>query len=57
MSEIHKNCFNYNEYYSLLNEKKRRSKYLVLGPGAQRTFWLSSRTPLGYLLTSCPGLK
>ena len=33
----------------------RRSKYLVLGPVAQRTFRLSGRTPLGYLLTSCPG--
>ena len=31
--------------YSLLNDKKRRSKYLVLGPGEQRTFRLSSRTP------------
>ena len=31
-------------YYSLLNDKKR-SKYLVLRPGARRTFRLSSRKP------------
>ena len=32
--------------YTLLNDKKKwLSKYLVLGPGAQRTFRLSSRTP------------
>ena len=31
-------------YHSLLNDKKR-SKYLVLGPGARRTFRLLSRTP------------
>ena len=30
---------------SLLNYKKYRSKYLVLGPGARRTFRLTSRTP------------
>ena len=29
-----------------MNEiKERRSKFLVLGPGERRTFWLSSRTP------------
>ena len=32
----------YNCYYSLSN-KKKRSNYLVLGPGAQRTFLLSNR--------------
>ena len=47
--------FEYIILYSLLNDKKRRLKYLVLGPSARRTFRLSSRTPLGYLLTSCPG--
>ena len=30
--------------HKLLNNKKR-SKYLVLGPGARRTFRLSGRTP------------
>ena len=34
---------------------KRRSKFLVLGTGTRRTFWLSSCTPLGYFLMSCPG--
>ena len=32
-------------YLSLLNDKKRRSKCLVLLPGEQKTFRLSSRTP------------
>ena len=36
-----------------IERKKRHSKYLVLGPGARKTFRLSSRTPLLYLLTSC----
>ena len=31
--------------YSLLNDKNIGSKYLILGPGVQRTFRLSSRTP------------
>lgn len=30
-------------------------KYLVLGSGTIKTFRLSSLTPLGFLLTSCPG--
>jgi len=34
---------------------KKCSKYLFLEPGARRTFRLLSFTPLGYLLTSCPG--
>ena len=35
--------------------QKKRSKQLVLGLGVQFFFLLSSRTPLGYSLTSCPG--
>ena len=35
----------YTLLYFIERQKKRRSKYLVLGPGAQRTFRLSSRTP------------
>ena len=35
---------NFQYLYSLLNDKKKHSKYLVLGLGARRTFWLSSRT-------------
>ena len=31
--------------YCLLNDKKIRSKGLVQGPGVQKTFRLSSRTP------------
>ena len=41
------------QYYILFNN----SKYLVLGPGAQRTFRLTSRKPLGYLKMSCIVLK
>ena len=41
--------------YSLLNDKKIHSRCFVLEPGAQKTFWLLSLTPLGYGLTSCPG--
>ena len=41
-----------NKVYRL---NKRRSIYLTLGPGAQKTFRLSSRTPLHRcFLTSCP---
>ena len=36
-----------------MERKKKRLKYLVLGPGSRRTLRLSSRTPLGYNLTSC----
>ena len=35
---------------------KNSSKHLVFGYGAQRIFWLSSRTPR-VSLTSCPGKK
>ena len=28
-----------------IERKKRRSKYFILGPGANKTFRLSSRTP------------
>ena len=35
---------------------KQCSRNLVLGPGARRTYWLSSRIPLSYLLMSCLGL-
>ena len=31
--------------YNFWNGKKRRSKYLILAPGARRTFYLSSHTP------------
>ena len=31
-------------YYSFVKDEKRRSKYLVLGPGVRRTFQSSSRT-------------
>ena len=39
---------------SLLNDKKN-SKFLVLGPGARRTFRFLTRTPRILFLTSCPG--
>ena len=38
---------------SIVSKDKTHSKFLVLGLGARRTFWLSSSTPLGYLSTSC----
>ena len=38
---------------SLLSDKKRRSDYLVVWQSFTKN--LSSRTPPGYLLTSCPG--
>ena len=42
--------------FSEFVEQHKKTKYLVLESGARRTFRLSSRTPLGYFLTSCPGL-
>ena len=41
----------------LLNDQKTTLKSLVIGPGAQRSFWLSSRSLVGYLLMSCSGQK
>ena len=37
-----------------MNYKKKCSKLLVIGLCAGKTFRLSSRKPLEYLLTSCP---
>ena len=37
----------YDCIYCLFNNKKKRFKFLVLGPGARRTFWFSSRTQVG----------
>ena len=44
-------------FFNLLNDKEKRSKYLVLGPSARRTFQLLSRTLLRYLSTSCPDIN
>ena len=37
--------------YCFINDKKTAQKKLVLGPGVGKPCWLSSRTPLVYLLT------
>ena len=41
--------------YSSLNDKKVRSKYLVLGPGASKKHFGNRVALHGYLLTSFPG--
>ena len=44
-----------NNIYVVYKRQHFFSKYLVMYPNAQKTFHLSSHTPLGYLLTSSPG--
>ena len=43
------------DHIFLLNDKKKRYLYLVLRPGPQKIFRLSSCTPLDYLLMSSSG--
>ena len=43
------------ERYNIVLTKIKALKVLVLGTGAQKTFGLSSRTPLGYILMLLPG--
>ena len=45
-------------YFTFIIERqKNHSNYFVPGPSVRRTFWLSSGTPFGYLLMSCPELQ
>ena len=39
----------------LIEHKKKRLKYSLLGSDEQRIIWLSSRTPSVYLITYCLG--